>query len=253
MKTVTLLVLSMSLMTVLVVYPCQVSAQPAEIGRIAEQLKTFDKEWSAAGWIPLKGSGRQPYMRKQSDTGWQTRMSAFRSLVLQGGKSIPVLKDMLGSKASDRRILAAQVLSFLRPQALRGTLIDRLHNDDNASVRLYSADALGTLKLDGKLDWSEFKKTEKNGDVRKHAGYAAQRKGAPVRAETLETLRKWDPKSMMTARLGRAAPEFLLDVGKRRNNSPEPVQDQKVGDPGIHLRRHVTGLSWTTLAVAGER
>ncbi len=51
---------------------------------------------------------------------------------------------------------------------------------------------------------------EKNGDVRKHIGYAIGRQLAGVRPEVVRDLILWDGKLINTAQVGRPAPDFSL-------------------------------------------
>jgi hypothetical protein len=78
-------------------------------------------------------------------------------------------------------------------------------------VRLYAVDALGMRgSRRPARQVGPRAKAERNGDVRKHLAYAAERKGKPADANILRTLTQWDPKTMNTARVGAAAPDFKL-------------------------------------------
>ena len=90
-------------------------------------------------------------------------------------------------------------------------LLAALKSDGNAAVRLYAADALG---MRGGTELSDELKTiqskDSNRDVKKHLGYALERKGAALDAGVVRSLIDWDPATMDTAQVGQAAPDFEL-------------------------------------------
>lgn len=149
-------------------------------------------------------------MRATGDDGWKHRMTAFRSLVLLGEKSVPALTTALDSEHEPTRILAAQALSYLGPYAAIERMEDVLKNEKSAPVRLYAVDVIGMSGKSKTVDWTEVGKGERNRDVIKHLNYAQQRAANPVGDEVIATLKSWDPATMDSAKVGQLAPGFRL-------------------------------------------
>jgi len=171
-------------------------------------LAWFADEWDDSNWGPGKSRG---YMRSLDDRGWQARMKAMRELATHGKDAVKPLVKALQSKHTPTRILAAQTLGFLARHIEEAPLMKAAVSDTDAAVRLYAVDALGmrgNRRLAEQL--APRTKAEKNGDVRKHLAYAEERKGEPADTNILRTFTEWDPKTMNTARVGAAAPDFTL-------------------------------------------
>ena len=149
-------------------------------------------------------------------------MAAMHQLAAHGKEAVKPLTKALESKHTPTRILAAQTLGFLAKHVEQSTLSKAATSDSDAAVRLYAVDALGmrgSRRPEGQV--VPRAKAERNGDVRKHLAYAAERKGQPADANILRTLNQWDPKTMNTARVGAAAPDFELTTlsGKKHRLS----------------------------------
>ena len=72
-----------------------------------------------------------------------------------------------------------------------------------------------------------LKKTEKNRDVLKHIGYAMQRKEQGVTAEVIDALVNWDPKTIDSAEIGKAAPNFELATPDGKSIRLADFRDKK--------------------------
>lgn len=174
----------------------------------ANWLSHFQKQWNEDGWNGARGSR---YMRALDDRGWQIRMAALQGLVSHGKSAVPRLLEVLKTGKTDERILAAQALAFLPDEKSKGPLLHAARNDKSAAVRLYAVDALGVLgKAARGVDWPTLRRRERNGDVRKHIGYAIERKGQPLPAEAIKSLKAADPRLFNSAKLGQLAPDFAL-------------------------------------------
>lgn len=174
----------------------------------AAVLKWLPQHWKGADWSHPANRG---YMRATANDGWKARMLAMRKLVSTGKDAVPPLLDALKNGDHSLRIFAAQTLSFLAPHVPKENLLEALKSDGNAAVRLYAADALG---MRGGTELSEELKAiqakDSNRDVKKHLGYALERKGAALDADVARTLIDWAPSTMDTARVGQPAPDFEL-------------------------------------------
>ena len=173
-------------------------------------LETFSSRWKESDWTSPSRSRSQGYMRPLNDEGWQVRMRSIQDLVSHSRKSIPELLKALKSKNDALRILAAQTLGYLAADVPKEPLLKAARNDKNPSVRLYAVDALGMQGTAGEIDWQAIRKNEKNRDVRKHIGYAVERKNKGIQQAVIETLMKWDSQSINTATVGKNAPDFEL-------------------------------------------
>ena len=145
-------------------------------------------------------------------------MKALHALVRLGEGAAPELLGALDSEHVPTRILAAQALGYLRSGRPHKKLVTVLEKDASAAVRLYAVDSLG---MQGGADLSKQltarREKEKNGDVRKHIGYALARKGKGLPEQVTRTLRQWNLNSMNTAVLGKPAPDFeLATVGGKK-------------------------------------
>jgi hypothetical protein len=191
----------------IVISPAAASEPAASPERI---LETFSSRWKESDWTSPSRSRKRGYMRPPDDEAWQVRMRSIQDLVSHGRKSIPALLKALESKNDALRILAAQTLGYLAADVPKEPLLKAARNDKNASVRLYAIDALGMQGTAVEIDWLAIRKLEKNGDVRKHIGYAVERKDKGVQHAVVETLTKWDFRRINTATVGKKAPDFEL-------------------------------------------
>ncbi|MBI4603489.1 MAG: HEAT repeat domain-containing protein [Planctomycetes bacterium] len=159
-----------------------------------------------AGFKPEKS-----YMRPLGDEGWKARFTALADLVASGAASTPTLLEALGEEDPELRVFSAQALSVTADPHALPRLLEAVEKDPEPAVRLYAADALGTLDGAGARQALEKSKAEdKNGDVRAHAGFALERKGREALEEVRKALEGFDPKRLAAARLGEPAPDFTL-------------------------------------------
>lgn len=149
-------------------------------------------------------------MRPMDDRGWRERMLVLQRLVSQGKDAVPVLLEALKTGKAPERILASQALSYLAPHVPQKMLLEAARNDKDPAVRLYAVNALGMQGAGETIDWESLTKAETNRDVRKHIGYAVERKNAPVETSTIEALTRWDTKTIDSASVDRPAPDFEL-------------------------------------------
>ena len=169
-------------------------------------IEHFSGQWDEKAWKHGRG-----YMRPLDDEGWKARMLALQALVISGDASVKPLLTALKDGDTPRRLLAAQTLGYLGPNVPADSLRAAINGDADAAVRLYATDALGMQggrDLSGVL--SGRQKAEKNRDARKHVAYALQRKGEPLAADVVKTLKQWDGRTIDTAKLGKPAPDFEL-------------------------------------------
>lgn len=169
-------------------------------------IEHFTVQWDETAW-----KGGRGYMRPLDDTGWKARMLAIAALVKSGDASVTPLLAALKDGDTPRRLLAAQTLGYLGPNVPVDSLTTAINGDADAAVRLYAIDALG---MQGGRDLGGLlagrKEKEKNRDARKHVAYALERKGKPLAADVVKTLKQWDPRTINTAKLGKPAPDFEL-------------------------------------------
>jgi len=174
----------------------------------AEWLDRFSASWDETTWGP---SQRRGYMRPLDDKGWQARMLALRGIALHGKDAVGPLVRALEEGDVPRRILAAQLLGYLAPDAPREALTKTLRDDDDSAVRLYAVDALG---MQGGTDLTETlaprQRDERNRDVQKHLAYALDRKTQGMDATLRRSLVEWDTALMNSAKVGSPAPDFEL-------------------------------------------
>lgn len=201
------LVSGLALLLTIAISPAAASEPAASPEQI---LETFSSHWKESDWTSPSRSRSRGYMRPLDDEGWQVRMQSIQDLVSQGKKSVPVLLKALKSKNDALRILAAQTLGYLAADIPEAPLLEAARNDKNPSVRLYAVDVLGMQSTTGKIDWQAIRKNEKNRDVRKHIGYAVERKDEGVQQAVVDTLTQWDFQSINTATVGKKAPDFEL-------------------------------------------
>lgn len=190
----------------------------AETDRSAEQwLRQFQKGWNEDAWVqPFRG---QPagYMRPKTDRGWKVRMRALQGLVARGKQAVPHLLKVLKTGETPQRILAAQALGYLAPHVPREALLKAARSDRDPAVRLYAVDSLGMQGETAEtVDWKQLLQNESNRDVRKHIGYAIERKGKPLDPGVVRRLRKWAPGQLDSARVGQPAPDFELSTANGR-------------------------------------
>jgi hypothetical protein len=184
-------------------------ADPART--VGRWLQDVSRDYSEEGWVQKPRFRPLGYMRPAGDKGWQTRMLALRAVVIEGKPSIPSLLEALESGDVSRPVFAAQGLGYLGADVPSEPLLRAAREDKLAAVRLYAVDALGMRgNAADAINWMSLRKRERNGDVRKHIGYAVERKDAAIRREIVQTLKNWNPQSMNTAVVGRPAPEFEL-------------------------------------------
>lgn len=174
-------------------------------------LERFASAWDADGWT---GDlfGKKDFIRPLTDTAWQVRMRALQALVAGGERSVEPLLNVLRSGEPHERILAAQALGYLASHVPAAPLLEAARNDRDPAVRLYAADALG-MRGDATLrpQLQSLLEEERVGDVRKHIEYAIARGERGVDPKTVDQLLAWDPATIATAEVGRAAPDFTLD------------------------------------------
>ena len=195
------------LLLTIVISPAAASEPAASPEQI---LETFSSRWKESDWTSPSRTRSRGYMRPLDDEGWQVRMRTIQDLVLHGRKSVPVLLKALKSPNDALRILAAQTLGYLTFEVPVEPLLEAARSDKNPSVRLYAVDALGMQGHAGEIDWQAIRENEKNGDVRKHIGYAVERKNSGLQQAVVETLTQWDIQSINTASVGKKAPDFEL-------------------------------------------
>ena len=172
-------------------------------------LAGFAKNWDESLWQPKNVRGG--YMRPLDDRGWQARMTALQQFVQIGSDAVPLLVQMLKSASAPERILAAQTLGYLAPDAPIDALLNAARHDRVPAVRLYAVDSLGMQGRAAKsIDWQALLAKEKNRDVQMHINYAQERNGEPVERSVVKSLRTWDRQTMNSAVLGKRAPDFRL-------------------------------------------
>jgi HEAT repeat protein len=168
-------------------------------------LSRFDREFAA----------REGYMRPLEDRGWLARFRALRDLTRFGARASSALAGALapldGTDTLDRRVLAAQALSWTGDPGAEEALVRSLRADTSASVRLYAADAIGVVRTTaGLAALEQVRETDSNGDARAHAGFALERKGRESWDEARRMLLEFDDRRLDAARLGEEAPTFRL-------------------------------------------
>lgn len=185
------------------------SAQQPGGKSAAQQLAEFSKSWDESKWEKTFRTAPGGYMRPIGEAGWKVRMQTLREVVALGKEAVPALVEALKDKEVSRRVFAAQALGYLAPNVPIEPLLEAAKNDPEAAVRLYAADALG-MKGDMAIDFDALLKAEKTSDVRKHLNYAKERKGEPVEPAVVKQLADWDTKTVDSAVVGKAAPDFTL-------------------------------------------
>lgn len=185
------------------------SAQEPSGKSASQQLTELSKGWDESKWEKTFRTAPGGYMRPTGDAGWKVRMQALRGVVALGKEAVPALVEALKDKDVARRVFAAQALGYLALDVSTESLLEAARNDPEAAVRLYAVDALG-MKGDKAIDFDALLKAEKSGDVRKHLNYAKERKGEPVEPAIVKQLTDWDTKTIDSAVVGKAAPDFTL-------------------------------------------
>ena len=176
---------------------------------VGDLFSRFTKAWDDAEWENnFRGVD---YMRTTDDEGWKTRMEVIQSLVAQGEPAISGIMEQLSSKHTPTRILAAQALGYLAPQADVAKLKKAFIKEQDPSARLYIVDAIGMSGKGASVDWKEIAKDENNRDVLKHINYAKERNESPVSRSVVDELVNWDPSTMDSALVGKPAPDFVLN------------------------------------------
>ena len=186
----------------------QSEPQAQQAGTPEELIAAVTKGWDASKWG--KEFRGKTYMRPAGEPGWKLRMATLRSLVLQGQEAVPALTSALDSKHAPTRVLAAQALSYLAPTADLKRLRKTLTEDKDMAARLYAVDALGMSGKGKMFDWAKIAKSQNNRDVNMHLKYAQERGGNAVSGKVIETMKKWKPSQMDTAKVGSPAPDFRL-------------------------------------------
>lgn len=193
------------------VFPCAGVTQDFNLSPPTEPDKIIawlGQHWKIEDW---GANDAERYMRTLDDSGWKARMLAMQALVEGGAESIPVLESALSGDDDGLAIFAAQTLGYLHDSAPKTALLEQLRTHKIPAVRLYAADALG-MKGDAKLEpvLASALESEKQGDVKKHLGYAIERGTAAVDPSVIETLKNWDAKTIDSAEIGKPAPDFEL-------------------------------------------
>jgi HEAT repeat protein len=193
---------------VLLVVATSSLAYADETKSAANLLEEFSSNWDESAWI----GGRRAYIRPLDDEGWQVRMRTLVRLSKAAGGAKEALFETAKNGELPERVLAAQALGYLGVDLPPKLLLELLREESNATVRLYLLDALGMAG--GASDVSDalgqWRDQERNGDVRKHIGYALERGSKKVDPTILRTLRQYDPLKIATAQIGAAAPDFRL-------------------------------------------
>ncbi|GAB4140977.1 MAG: hypothetical protein Tsb009_10550 [Planctomycetaceae bacterium] len=211
LPTLQILFISAVLSVVVSLNSVQATNAAEEKGGVSPVLKSFSDAWDESAWLNKSRFRPKGYMRPLNDKGWQARMRAMQSLVAQGESAVPGLLKTLKSGSVPERILAAQTLGYLAPHVPVDALFQAAKNDPDPAVRLYAVDSLGMQGVSkGKINWDALKRSEKNGDVRKHIGYAQERKSVAVEKKTVKKLVKWNPEQIAIAKIGKPAPDFSL-------------------------------------------
>lgn len=174
----------------------------------AEVLHAFGQHWNEDAWT----GGRRAYIRSADDVNWMIRLQAMQQLSRQGQSSVPSLLSSLSEADEPTRILAAQSLGFLGAKLPQNEIVQRIRAEESAAVRLYLVDALGMSGMNpaSAQALELWRKTESNGDVRKHIGYALSRGDEPISTESLQSLKEFNMTELNTAQVGRMAPDFVL-------------------------------------------
>jgi hypothetical protein len=190
--------------------PCY-SASAQESKSISAAVHQFSQSWSESAWQPRDNPDRAGYMWPLDNAGWKSRMQAFRSLVVSGSDAIGDLRRLLKDESPAKRILAAQTLQLVPCQELADNLVEAAGHDEEAAVRLYAVDALGTLDGQSYRDvLRRLQKTEKNRDVLRHITYALERRPPAPNIVAADALSQWNAERMDTARMGEDTPDFAL-------------------------------------------
>jgi len=180
----------------------EVPEKPMEI------LEWVAKHWKGSGW---GANGSKNYMRPLDDSGWRARMLAMQKLVALGAKAEPALTGLLKSDNAALQIFAAQAFAYLPAAKPTGELTKVLKSSPENAARLYAADALAIRGGEEfKKLFEEQRQTESNRDVKKHLGYALERDGVAIEPEVIEALKTWDARTINSAKIGKAAPDFEL-------------------------------------------
>lgn len=193
-------------------FPGLLPAIPAAEKSPQELWTNFSEQWNPEAWEKKIRSFPDGYMRPLEDPGWKLRMHTLQGLVSQGQESIPLLVRALQEGKAYERALAAQTLGYLPDSAPHEPLLQAAQSDPEAVIRLYAVDALARQGKKQAADWKAFLKKEKNRDVRKHIGYAIERKGTPLDRQVTKSLREWDLQNRDSAQVGKPAPDFQLET-----------------------------------------
>lgn len=165
----------------------------------AAVLAEFSKAWP---------ENRTPY-RTAGDASWKSYSLALRQLVKIGDKAVPTLIAGCGDKNFQVRALCARTLGFLGAKSATAKLIELL-DDPQGPVAILAADALGQIQDPAGLQALEKAKTRlKNGDVLLHVNKGLERK-TPLEDDVRDQILKIDDKSIDSAKIGKAAPDFSL-------------------------------------------
>ncbi len=171
-------------------------------------LAEFSSKWDESAWV----GGRRAYIRPLDDEDWKVRMTTLIKLSKAGSGAKDQLLESVRHGELPERILAAQALGYLGTELSTTQLLDLLREESNPSVRLYLVDVLGMVGKASEASDSlrQWRDQERNGDVRKHIGYALQRGTNRVGPDVLKSLRQFDHGRIAMARIGKPAPDFHL-------------------------------------------
>ena len=218
---------------------------------VDDWLSAVSQKYAEEGWLEKPRFRPQGYMRPADDKGWQTRMLALRAVVSQGRPSIRPLLNALASGDDSQRIFAAQALSYLGSSVPVEPLLFAARGDKVASVRLYADDALGMRGDAAKtVPWESLRKREKNQDVKKHIGYAIERKNFPVEKKGHANADRLESADDEHGNRRQADSRLRTEVGRRTKDPAEQFSREESCGACFHLRRYLTRLSRATRAVA---
>ena len=142
---------------------------------------------------------------------WKARMTALCGLAKLGPAVIPVLLDALDAESDEVRDLAAQASGYFGDRSILDRLKRTIREDPSAVVRVYASIAIGSIAGDLPQELAR--------DILRHDPHAVVRarlelalsRGEPIGDHTTrDRLASYDLALMDTARVGAAAPDFVL-------------------------------------------
>ena len=184
-------------------------------------LGDFDEAWPAD----------RPVYRRDGDVSWREYPTALRDLVVADTEAIPHLVHALrGHDNRQVRALAARSLGFIAADETVPALGAALREDDWPTTRLLAADALGMIGNQASKQALESVRPdipEDDTDLALHVRIALQRKtGVEQRAK--DELRRISADRVATARVGEAAPSFVLRDAGGGERGPSDYRDRVV-------------------------